>query len=390
VLQDQVGRSVSVLLRKYVPRLNTSQLHLAVAPITSALLRLDSTGAMLTTSHVYLVKIALEAEAYAEVAPLLERPILYFPSSSQTKPKHPCDLNHSPATYICKQTNLTGHLKYYDVLEYFFYSGIVFMSLGRWEEALECLENAVTYPAKDGSVSKIMVEAYKKWILVGLLTHGTLRNLPSTTSGGASKSYHILGKPYESLAQIFESGSASRLKSEADYGTSIWLKDGNTGLVMHVLAAYQKWQIRNLAKVYSKISIQEVHNQTTSAETGSKLPSPHATETLVQAMIQQGELPATLDTAPDQQLSVLSFSPGGPVLSEAQVQRELAASTLRIQALTKEIKETDVKLTHDKEYINFLRKQKKHLKNGTAIDTFAPHEMDWHDPIEDEDIMSPY
>lgn len=390
-MQDLVGRFVSYIAPILCFLANFLKLHLAVAPICDALLRLDPSGAMLTTSHLYLVKMALESEAYADVAPLLEKPTLYFPTSSQNKPKFPCDLSLSPATYICKQLNLTGMLKYYDILEYFLYSGIVFMGLGRWEEASECLESAVTFPAKDGSVSKIMVEAYKKWVLVGLLTQGTLRSLPNTTSGGASRSYHVLAKPYESLAQIFENGSASRLKSEAEFGQTIWLKDANLGLVMHVLAAYQKWQIRNLAKVYSKISIQEVHNQTTSAETGAKLPSQQATETLVQAMIQNGELHATLDTVTNQPVSVLTFSPGGLALSEAQVQKELAASTLRIHALTKEIKETDKKLIHDKEYINFLKKQKKHAKNGTAMDlTLAPHEMDWHDPIEDEDIMSPY
>lgn len=34
-------------------------------------------------------------------------------------------------------------------------------------ERARVLENAITYPARE--VSKIMVEAYKKWVLVGLL-----------------------------------------------------------------------------------------------------------------------------------------------------------------------------------------------------------------------------
>jgi COP9 signalosome complex subunit 3 len=361
---------------------------MALAPIRDALLRLDPTGSMLTTHHLALVKLALESRSYNAIVPVIEKFILYFPGlTNQPKPKYICDMSINPVQFITPSSGLTQKLKYQEVLEYFLYSGMVFIGLSNWEGALQCLENAVTYPAKEGAVSKIMAEAYKKWILVGLLHEGRLLNLPRSTSANAAKQYHTLAKPYETLAQIFENGTAARLKAEADQGVSVWRTDCNTGLVLHVLAAYQKFQIRNLANIYSKISIPEIVSQTMSAETGNKLPSPQAGEKLVQDMINQGELHATMSSSPGQP-SVVTFAVSGPVLTEPEMQNELAAATERIHSLTKEIKQTDRMLTHDKDYIKYVQKQRKNAKQGTLGDQgISGADMEWGDAIEDEDIM---
>lgn len=230
-----------------------------------------------------------------------------------------------------------------------------------------------------------MVEAYKKWLLVGLLQYGKVLQLPKTTSVAAAKTYHIIAKPYEAIAGIFESGSAARLKSEAEFGRQIWSDDANYGLVCCVLAAYQKFQIRNLANVYSKIGAADIMSLTMSAETGGKLTSIKQIEDLVQSMIAEGTLPATMIR--DQSgHAVVAFSPTGPVLSETQVQNDLVASTRRIQSLAKQIKVTDRVLTHDKRYIDSAQKAQLKLKNAAnAGGTAEP--LDWNSIIEDEDIM---
>ncbi|KAE9377921.1 hypothetical protein N431DRAFT_399116 [Stipitochalara longipes BDJ] len=385
-----LGEQLSTILEAVASiAMSNRQPWMAIAPIRDALLRLDPTGTMLTTTHLALVKLALESRTYSPIVPVIEKFILYFPgTTNQPKPKYICDMSLNPTQFITPASGLTQKLKYQEVLEYFLYSGMVFIGLSKWELALQCLENAVTYPAKEGSVSKIMAEAYKKWVLVGLLHEGRLLNLPRSTSSNAAKQYHTLAKPYETLAQIFESGTASRLKAEADQGVTVWRNDCNTGLVLHVLAAYQQFQIRNLANIYSKISIPEIVSQTMSAETGSKLQSPQAGEALVQGMINRGELHATMSSSPGQP-SVVTFAISGPILTEGDMQRELGAATERIHILTKEIKQTDRMLTHDKEYIKFVQKQKKNAKQGGSGDQgISGADMDWGDAVEDEDIMS--
>jgi COP9 signalosome complex subunit 3 len=340
---------------------------------------------MLTSTHLYLAKLALETRNYEAVLPVLDKFIFQFPGAvHHPKPAFVCEEGLPPAAYITPESKLTAKLKYQDVLEYFLYSGMVYIGLRNWESALECLENAVTYPTKD--ISKIMVEAYKKWVLVGLLLEGRLLTLPRYTGVAAAKIYHTLGKPYESVAQIFESGTAARLKSEIEIGQKIWQDDCNTGLIFNILSGYQKFQIRHLAGVYTKISIPEINHLTTSAETGSKLQSPQLAEQLVRSMIADGTLDATLSNPPTGP-AILTFGLSGSKLSERQVDDELQASKQRIQVLTAQIKRTDRMLTYDKEYLKFVQKQKKNAKNGQVDQGIAGPDMDWNS-LEDEDIMA--
>lgn len=62
-------------------------------------------------------------------------------------------------------------ITYREHLEYFLYGAMVYMILKDWEKALHFLTVVVSCPVVN-SVSTIMVEAYKKWILINLLKNG--------------------------------------------------------------------------------------------------------------------------------------------------------------------------------------------------------------------------
>ncbi|KAG0651900.1 COP9 signalosome complex subunit 3 [Hyphodiscus hymeniophilus] len=366
---------------------NAGQRALCIAPIRDALLRLNPSGSVLTGLHIYLIKYALETRSYGVIAPIVEKPVLYYPGANdQLKPKYLCDLSLSPAAYITINSGFLSKLKSLDIMEYFYNSGMIMIGLRRWEDALDCLESVITYPAKEGAVSKVMIEAYKKWALVSILAEGKLLTLPKTTSSSAAKSYHVLAKPYEAVAQIFETGTASRLKAECDYSSSLWQKDSNLGLILQILNAYQRFQIRNLGKVYSKISIPELLNLTMSAETGNKLSGPNEMEALIRNMIQDGSLMATLSNPPGQP-AVLAFDNKGPILTEAQMKAEFAAAAARISRVTQNIKQTDHMLTHEKEYIAHMKKQKASMSKFGTHDQGIGGEMDWN-VMDDEELMT--
>jgi len=332
-----------------------------------------------------LVRIARATRAYNEAVPVIEKFILYLPKKEpQPKPKYICDLSLSPAAYISPNSGHTAKVAYQEVLEYFYYSGGIFTGLRRWADAVDCFENCITYPAKDGACSKIMTDAYKQWVIVSVLAEGRLRSLPKTTSPGAVKAFRVIGKAYETVASIFETGTAVRLKAEIEYGVKTWHDDYNVGIMNEILSAYQKFQVRNLGQVYTKISIPEIHNQTVDAVTGSKLPTTQAVENLVQTMIQDGSLNGTMSTING--VAVLTFTAGGPVLTEAEMHRELLASTQRIHALTQDIKQTDRALTHEKDYISYSKKMKG---KGNKFEEQDPGFTDWNTVEEEEDLMTP-
>lgn len=334
-----------------------------------------------------MVKLALETRHYDALGVFLDNVILFVPDSNKlSKPKHLCTMSLCPIAYITSSSGLTINLEYIDVLEYFILCGMACVGLKRWRSAMQHLECAITYPAKD-AVSKPMIEAYKKWVLCGLIISGKLQTLPKSTSCIAARAYHLLAKPYENLALTFENGNASHLKSEADNGEALWKSDFNLGLVYEVLASYQKFQIRNLGDIYCKISISEIHEKTTSAETGGSLSSIGDVEKLILNMIDEGELYGKMVTA-TQGHSVLVFTTG-PVFSELQMQQELAAAQNRIQYISQEVKVTDGYLTHHKEYIKYLQKKKKagKLKNSENEVQGVEAVLSWNNIVEDEDIM---
>lgn len=318
---------------------------------------------------------------------MLNHDILYLPGiDSQREPKYICSLHLSGHQYITSESGLTKKINTQDMQEYFMFSGSIFIGLKQWERAAELLVNVVTYPAKDGAVSKIMVEAYKKWILAKVLSDGKVPSLPHTTTGNAAKVFHVIGKPYDVVASLFESGSASRLKAEIAAGTEIWRKDGNTGLMGCILAAYQQHQIRGLSNLYRTISISHIAESTSSAETGAKLATDEAVEGLIMEMISRGELQGVLARSSNGQ-PFLTFNPTGPVLTESRVEEELAAAMVRIKRMMEDIKTTDHLLTHEKEYLRWAHKQKK-AGDANSGNGYAGEELGWNIGPDDEDLMA--
>jgi COP9 signalosome complex subunit 3 len=318
---------------------------------------------------------------------VLGHDILYLPGiNSQQEPKYICSLHLAGHQYITPESGLTRKVNTLDIQEYFMLGGTIFTGLKQWERAAELLENIVTYPVKDGAVSKIMVQAYKKWILVKILLDGKVPSLRHTTNSNAAKVFHVIGKPYDVVASLFESGPASRLKAEIAAGTDIWRKDGNTGLMCCILAAYQQHQICGLSKVYRTISVSRISESTFSAETGNRLSTDEAVEDLIMEMISCGEVQGTLSRSSNQR-AFLTFTPTGPASTESHVEEELADAMGRIKRMVEDIKTTDHLLTHEKEYLRWAHKQKK-LGDANSGDGYVGEELGWNIRPDDEDLMA--
>lgn len=386
----QAGGQVSDRSRLVHTAANGQQLSASLAPISSAILRLDPTGSTLTSTHLLLVRSALKANAFAPAAVVLDKHVLQFLGTVTTPLLgYLCSEDLPSQAFVNVVQGNTSTLVYRDIMEYFLLRGTIYIGLGLWGKAFESLENVVTYPSKDHGVSKIMVEAYKKWVLVGVLYEGVPPKLPATASTHASKTYHVLGKGYDTLATLFETASADRLRAEAQVGFTTWQEDGNLGLVETFLAAYQQWQIRRLAKIYSVISISEVTQITTSAQSGALQPSDDATLALVSGLIADGSLDATI-TRPVGSSGVLTYAGDGSGLTEHEVQQRLADAIHSIKSLGQHVKHTDRRLTGNKEYVQWAQKQQQLVKSGLGV----AHEEDvamtigGSGDIDDEDLMS--
>lgn len=333
-----------------------------------------------------MCQLALESKAYRSASAVLNRDTLYLPGEgSRQEPKYRCSLHLASHQYVTIESDLTEKLSTQDVQEYFLLGGVILIGLKQWERAADFLENVITYPVKDSAVSKIMVEAYKKWVLVKTLSEGKLASLPSITNSNAVKIFHTIGKPYDAVATLFESGSPSKLNAEVSVNADIWYRDGNSGLVRCVLAAYQQHQIRSLSNVYATISVSRVSELTSSAEPEKELNSDEAMEELIKEMISCAELQGSL-SRPSNQQPYLAFNARGELPTEVQIEEELADSMKRIQRMMEDIKVTDRLLTHEKEYLRWVVQQKK-LGEANAASGYA-EELGWNVGPDDEDLMA--
>lgn len=100
----------------------------------------------LTAVHADLFQVSLSAKMFAPALRLLDQDVTSIACTDDI---------HADARYF---------------LLYYYYGGMIYLAMKNPERALYCFEVAVATPAV--AMSHIMLEAYKKYVLVSLLLHG--------------------------------------------------------------------------------------------------------------------------------------------------------------------------------------------------------------------------
>ena len=363
--------------------LTPTQPTVTIELLAGTILRIDPTGSMYTSTHLLLAKLAYESACAEPALRVIDRDILYYPGIPNTKATGPLfDATLPPTAYISTETGLTRDVTSTSVLEYNLVSGLIYMSRRNWPKARKALERAVTHPAKYKGVSKIMVEAYKKWLLVGLLENGQEPTLPHYTAHSAKATYANLAGPYANIASLFSSEEAASLLAEAQSNTAVWTEDGNGALVSEVLAVYQRWKIINLRRVYSKIPVSQIQASTSSAETGQHLNSEEEVTALIRAMIADNMLRGELHMGEDG-VQYLAFHSDQTLSTEQDFAREIAQAQRTMSSLTRDYKLANNRLSGNKEYIKHVAREQKRLDKESEHPS-GNFEMQ----IEDEDLMT--
>lgn len=357
--------------------------------VTSAILRLDPTGSLLTDKHLILVRLAYETDTAEYAFDAIDKQIVYFPNMGKdTTVGAPQislgDLNLSPPDYITPDTNLNEALDVESVLHYDLLCGLLYCSRSYWDKARAAFERVITHPTREGGVSKIMTDAYNKWLLVSLLVNGRTPEIPSTAGTNAKKTYETTGKPYAAIASHFDSMTALPLKQEVETNVALWQADRNIGLVQQVLAAHQKWQIIDLRAIYTKISLADIRQRTCSAETGAILATEGDVERLIEGMIQSGMLKGVIQK-PDGKPAYLEFFSEFSELTEMEYKIEMATAMQNMKQLETMYRSTSQRLSTNKFWVYQLIKDKKREKENAAQNVSIPS---FDAQVEDEDLMS--
>lgn len=271
------------------------------------------------------------------------------------------------------------------------------MALKEWSKARHFLSIVISCPVVN-AVSLIMVEAYKKWVLVNLLEKGTVRSLlsshtkgiltkyfktasvPKVTSPLALKTYKALARPYDALATAFVSGKWEKLRDEAQVGDTIWrtvssifpndiiqfgrvdmilrIKDSNNGLVQQVLLSFRKKAVRGLGATFAAVTTADVSQRALSNSMNVR-----ETERYIVALaVQEGFSTSLIHPSKDPNTSMLRFLTGQSEPSidlEVSLEEQLRSQHQKLELLIQNIHTSDRKLELTKEYISHLRKAQK-------------------------------
>ena len=358
--------------------------------LSTALLRLDPTAATFTTLHLRFVQQCLSAGTPSQALPILDKNIFAYP---QTLPKNvpveplTTDYDLSNA-FITSDSGFTEKIKPEHVLEYYLLGAHVYIGTRNFQRARLFLEHVMLHPTQHHTASSLQVEAYKKWLLIGLLSEGKSFPYPRTVDTGVWKSLRAVGKAYEALAENFEKRDISKYRAELEVGAQIWVDDGNMGLVTEAGQSLVRYCVADLQKTYAALPVVKV-----AFYLGQ---SSEDTLTMLTQMIRQSSLNASLAPGATAGEAILRFDLASSNTTTQQL--DLEAQTKRIEKLIAAVRDADRRLQLTKEHVALAKRN----KNTPAPDADLADQMDltWDAPgtgsnipmladddDDDEDIM---
>uniref|UniRef100_A0A7N6BLG4 COP9 signalosome complex subunit 3 n=1 Tax=Anabas testudineus TaxID=64144 RepID=A0A7N6BLG4_ANATE len=199
-----------------------------VVVLKQAIDKMQMNTNQLTSVHADLCQLCLLAKCFKPALPFLELDMMD----------------------ICKE-NGAYDAKHF--LCYYYYGGMIYTGLKNFERALYFYEQAITTPAM--AVSHIMLEAYKKYILVSLILHGKVQQLPKYTSQIVGRFIKPLSNAYHELAQVYTTNNPAELRSLVNKHSETFTRDNNTGLVKQCLSSLYKKNIQRLTKLCSELNV---------------------------------------------------------------------------------------------------------------------------------------
>jgi COP9 signalosome complex subunit 3 len=179
-----------------------------------------------------------------------------------------------------------GHYDAKHFLLYYYYGGMIYTALKNYDRALYFYEIAITTPSM--AVSHIMLEAYKKYIMVSLILHGKVMNFPKYTSQVVARFIKPLSQAYHDLVTAYSTNNPDEFRTAMNKHEETFNRDSNMGLVKQCLASLYKKNIQRLTKTFLTLSLTDMANRV-------QLAGPKDAEQYVLHMIEDGEIFATIN-----------------------------------------------------------------------------------------------
>lgn len=232
-----------------------------ILPLRAALTAFSADPKQLTPIHTDLVQLCLLSKCYRAALPIVDEEL--YEVSTETTGLMPKDL-------LC----------------YYYYGGRVYIGMKQYKKALEFFKLVFTAPAV--VLSAIMVEAYKKFVLVSLIVYGQVAPIPKYTSSVVHRHIKNATAPYQELANAYSTHSTEDLQKCIATCAETFQKDGNFGLAKQCLRALNNANIKRHTQTYLTLSLHDIADSTKLANVGE-------VETTLLRMIEDNEIFASIN-----------------------------------------------------------------------------------------------
>lgn len=156
------------------------------------------------------------------------------------------------------------HLEATDFLNYFYYSGCVFIAVKDFKKALDCFNEVLAFPVD--FLVPVCVDAYKKAMLVSLILKGKAFSLPSEAArivkrmsnaveGDTTDSFSVTLDPYRSIEKQFCANKLQSSTLQEELISITLATDSNTEVAEETLQALYSHRIRRISRTYISISL---------------------------------------------------------------------------------------------------------------------------------------
>lgn len=204
----------------------------AIHVLTAAIEKVRQDDAQLTAVHADLFQVCISAKLFQPALRLLDQDITSIACT---------DDGHADARYF---------------LLYYYYGGMIYTAVKDLERALYCFEVAVATPAV--AMSHIMLESYKKYVLVSLMLHGKFVPIPKYSSQVINRFMKPLSHAYLELANAYQASSSDDVRAMATKYRDVFVRDNNLGLVKQLQSALYRKNILRLTKTFVTLSLADV------------------------------------------------------------------------------------------------------------------------------------
>uniref|UniRef100_A0A7S0F2X9 COP9 signalosome complex subunit 3 n=1 Tax=Hanusia phi TaxID=3032 RepID=A0A7S0F2X9_9CRYP len=307
-------------------RQSASRAMFGINPLCIAISKVRPSPEHLTSVHADMLQLCLVGKVFKPAMSVVSQRLLYV-------------------TKDCVQPR--------DFLLYYYYGGMIQTALKDYNKALDMFQLAFTMPCH--ALNEILVETYKKYVLVSLIVHGEVQPLPKYSANIVQRLIKSCCSEYNEIANACSANKLDELRNCVEKHKNLLTKNQNLGLAMQVIDSGSSRSIQRLTETFVTLSLTDIAQEV-------KLPDAESARSQVLRMIERGQIVATID----EEKGMVSFDTEPDKATSQQLLLRLSKQIQVAMELNEKLRQADEEISANAAYLSKVSNQERQLRWGDS------------------------